>query len=127
ISHEFRTPLTLISSPIDDILTDNSISDKNRQQFTVAKQNSERLLSLVNQLLDLSKIDAGQLKLHLQQNNVLQLISALSESFYHSAKQKNIDLNLNIKQSEENVWFDKDAVEKITVNLLSNALKYTPE
>ncbi|NCP60597.1 MAG: response regulator [Flavobacteriales bacterium] len=127
ISHEFRTPLTLISSPIDDILTHNSISDKNRQQFTVAKQNSERLLSLVNQLLDLSKIDAGQLKLHLQQNNVLQLISALSESFNHSATQKNIDLNLNIKQREENVWFDKDAVEKITVNLLSNALKYTPE
>lgn len=127
ISHEFRTPLTLISSPIDDILTDDSISDKNRQQFTVAKQNSERLLSLVNQLLDLSKIDAGQLKLNLQEGNVLQLIAALSESFDHSATQKNIRLNLNIKQREENVWFDKDAVEKITVNLLSNALKYTPE
>jgi len=127
ISHEFRTPLTLISSAIDDTLTDDSISDKKRQQFSVAKQNSERLLSLVNQLLDLSKIDAGQLKLHLQESNVLQLISALSESFTHSAKQKNINLNLNIKQREENVWFDKDAVEKITVNLLSNALKYTPE
>ncbi|WP_338359140.1 response regulator [Yeosuana marina] len=127
ISHEFRTPLTLISSPIDDILTDDSISNKKREQFTVAKQNSERLLSLVNQLLDLSKIDAGQLKLHLQEGNVLQLISALSQSFTYSATQKNINLNLNIKQSDENVWFDKDAVEKITVNLLSNALKYTPE
>lgn len=127
ISHEFRKPLTLISSPIDDILNDDSISHKNRQQFTVAKQNSERLLSLVNQLLDLTKIDAGQLKLHLQEGNVLQLISALSESFTHSATQKNINLNLKIKQSDQKVWFDKDAIEKITVNLLSNALKYTPE
>ncbi|MGC1205021.1 MAG: histidine kinase dimerization/phospho-acceptor domain-containing protein, partial [Flavobacteriaceae bacterium] len=55
ISHEFRTPLTLIADPINDTLNDDSISDKKRQQFTVDKQNSERLLSLVNQVLDLSK------------------------------------------------------------------------
>src|SRR5690606_2646445 len=67
ISHEFRTPLTLISSPIDDTLADDSISDKKRQQFTIAKQNSNRLLELVNQLLELSKIDEGHLKLQLQQ------------------------------------------------------------
>ncbi|MGC1205459.1 MAG: histidine kinase dimerization/phospho-acceptor domain-containing protein, partial [Flavobacteriaceae bacterium] len=65
ISHEFRTPLTLIADPINDTLNDDALSDKKRQQFTVAKQNSERLLSLVNQVLDLSKIDAGQLKLHI--------------------------------------------------------------
>ena len=127
ISHEFRTPLTLISSPIDDMLTDNTISDKKRQQFTVAKQNSERLLELVNQLLDLSKIDAGHLKLHLQKGSVLQLISALSESFSYYAEQKNITYRIDITKSEEVVWFDKDAVEKIAVNLLSNAIKYTPE
>ncbi|MFC0605356.1 response regulator [Winogradskyella pulchriflava] len=127
ISHEFRTPLTLISSPIDDVLADNNISVKKRQQFTVAKQNSDRLLELVNQLLDLSKIDAGHLKLHLQQGNVLQLISAFSESFMFQANKKNIDYNIDIAQNDENVWFDKDAVEKITVNLLSNAIKYTPE
>lgn len=127
ISHEFRTPLTLISSPIDDMLADNSIPDEKRQQFTVAKQNSERLLELVNQLLDLSKIDEGHLKLHIQQGNVLQLISALSESFAYYAKQKNITYNIDVAKSLEAVWYDKDAVEKITINLLSNALKYTPE
>lgn len=125
ISHEFRTPLTLITSPIDDVLEDHNLSDKKRQQFTIAKQNSERLLELVNQLLDLSKIDAGHLKLHIQEGNVLQLISALAESFSYHAKQKNISYTLNIEQKEETVWFDKDAVEKITVNLLSNAIKYT--
>ncbi|WP_179320309.1 response regulator [Winogradskyella helgolandensis] len=127
ISHEFRTPLTLISSPINDVLADDSISDKKRQQFTIAKQNSERLLELVNQLLDLSKIDAGHLKLQLQKGNVLQLISALSDSFSYHAKQKHIIYVINIEQDEETVWFDKDAIEKITVNLLSNAIKYTGE
>ncbi len=125
ISHEFRTPLTLISNPIEDILSDETISDKKRQQFTVAKQNSERLLELVNQLLDLSKIDEGHLKLQLQRGNVLQFISGLSESFSYAAKQKNITYTIAIAQAEEAVWFDKDVIEKITINLLSNALKYT--
>ncbi|WP_299099535.1 response regulator [uncultured Winogradskyella sp.] len=127
ISHEFRTPLTLISSPIEDTLLDETISDQKRQQFTIAKQNSERLLELVNQLLDLSKIDDGQLKLQIQQGNVTQLISALSESFTYYATQKNISYIIDIIPSNDTGWFDKDAVEKITINLLSNALKYTPE
>ncbi|WP_179007590.1 response regulator [Winogradskyella forsetii] len=127
ISHEFRTPLTLISSPIDELLAEDSISDKKRQQFTVAKQNSERLIELVNQLLELSKIDEGHLKLQLQEGNVLQLISALSESFNYHAQQKNITYQIDIPQAKEAVWFDKRAIEKITINLLSNALKYTPE
>lgn len=127
ISHEFRTPLTLIASPIDDLLLEDTISDKKRQQFTVAKQNSERLLELVNQLLDLSKIDAGHLNLQIQKGNVLQLISALSDSFAYQAKQKRISYTIILTPREEPVWFDKDAIEKITVNLLANAIKYTPE
>ncbi|MDN3493446.1 response regulator [Winogradskyella bathintestinalis] len=126
ISHEFRTPLTLISSPIDDTLSDDSISENKRQKFIVAKQNSERLLELVDQLLDLSKIDEGHLKLQIQQGNVLQLISAIGESFSYLAGQKNITYTFDIDLSEKNVWFDKDAVEKIIINLLSNAFKYTP-
>ncbi|WP_178984206.1 response regulator [Winogradskyella helgolandensis] len=127
ISHEFRTPLTLITSPIDDMISDDTISDKKRKQFTVAKQNSNRLLELVNQILDLSKIDEGHLKLHIQKGNVLQLISALSESFAYYAKQKNIEYKIDVEHSLEAAWYDKDAVEKITINLLSNAIKYTPE
>ncbi|WP_178988189.1 response regulator [Winogradskyella schleiferi] len=127
ISHEFRTPLALITSPINELLSEDSISDKKRQQFTVAKQNSERLLELVNQLLDLSKIDEGHLKLKLQEGKVLQLISALSEAFNYYAEQKNITYTIHIAKGEKTVWFDKSVVEKITVNLLSNAIKYTPE
>ncbi len=127
ISHEFRTPLTLITSPIDDLLLEETLSDKKRQQFTVAKQNSQRLLELVNQLLELSKIDAGQLKLNIQPGHVLQLVSSLTDSFEYHAEQNNIVYTVNIAKDENLVWFDKDAVEKITVNLLSNAIKYTPK
>lgn len=127
ISHEFRTPLTLISSPIDDVLSDETTSDKKRHQFNIAKQNAERLLELVNQLLDLSKIDAGHLRLHRQQGNILQLISSLSDAFTYHAEQKNISYIIDISRQEQPVWFDKDALEKIIVNLLSNAIKYTPE
>lgn len=127
ISHEFRTPLTLISSPIDDLLMEDSLSDDMKQQFIIAKQNSNRLLELVNQLLDLSRIDEGHMKLRLQEGQVLQYISALIESFSYHTKQKKISFIVNVINNEEDVWFDKDCVEKIVVNLLSNALKYTPE
>ena len=127
ISHEFRTPLTLITHPIEKILQDESISKNSRDEFTMAKKNSDRLLSLVNQLLDLSKIDAGQLKLRIQKSNPIQIISAISESFNYTAQQKNISYSINTTHLNDQVWFDKDALEKITINLISNALKYTPE
>jgi signal transduction histidine kinase/DNA-binding response OmpR family regulator len=127
ISHEFRTPLTLIVTPIDDLLEEDGLSDKKRHQFTIAKQNSERLLELVNQLLELSKIDAGQLKLNIQRGDVLQLIASLTDSFKYHAKQRHITYTTIVAQNGDLVWFDKDAIEKITVNLLSNAIKYTSE
>ncbi len=128
ISHEFRTPLTLITNPIDEMLEDDSISEKQRQKFSMAKRNSNRLLSLVNQLLDLSKIDAGKLKLHVQKGNLKQLIGALSDSFTYNANLKGIHYSVVIDHQDAlDTYFDKDAIEKIVVNLISNAIKYTPE
>ncbi|GAA4230546.1 hypothetical protein GCM10022291_00980 [Postechiella marina] len=127
ISHEFRTPLTLICNPIDEALKDDLLSSIKREQFVMAKRNSDRLLSLVNQLLDLSKIDAGQLKLRIQKGNIQNIISGLAESFNYLAKQKKLSYHLKIDKSNKESWFDKDALEKITINLLSNAFKYTPK
>ncbi|RZV61488.1 MAG: hybrid sensor histidine kinase/response regulator, partial [Flavobacteriaceae bacterium] len=115
------------NNPIEAALEDETLPAKKQEQFKVAKRNSDRLLSLVNQLLDLSKIDAGQLKLRIQQGNVNQLIAALADSFAYSAKQKDIEFNVAFNNNESVDYFDKDAVEKIVVNLLSNAVKYTPE
>ncbi len=126
ISHEFRTPLALISGPVQNVLEDTSLSKERRSQFEMIQKNSNRLLSLVNQLLDLSKIDSGNLNLHIQEGNVLQLISALSNSFSYSAEQKEIDYQKTIETGKIETWFDSDVVEKIVVNLLSNAIKYTP-
>ena len=127
ISHEFRTPLTLINNPIETALSDPSLSDKKREQFKIAKRNSDRLLALVNQLLDLSKIDAGYLKLHIQKGQVTQIIAGLADSFSYSAEQKHINYSVTVNHANSETYFDKDAIEKIGSNLLSNAVKYTPE
>ena len=126
ITHEFRTPLTLISSPIQEILAEPDLSPEKRSHFEMASRNTERLLSLVDQLLDLSKIDSGNRTLLLEKGKITQLIAAWSDSFSYLAKQKAISLDIAIKDKETEVWFDKDALEKIVVNLLGNAIKYTP-
>ena len=126
ITHEFRTPLTLISSPIQEILAEPDLPPEKRSHFEMASRNTERLLSLVDQLLDLSKIDSGNRTLQLENGKITQLISAWCDSFSYLAKQKAITLDIDIKDKETEVWFDKDALEKIVVNLLGNAIKYTP-
>ncbi len=126
ISHEFRTPLTLISVPIQKKIASNKLKEKDKQELQIIQNNIKRLLELVNQLMDLSKIEAGSLTLEFKKGNPLALISAIAESFFYLADQKDINLSLNIKNTNKEVWFDKDALEKITINLLSNALKYTP-
>ncbi len=127
ISHEFRTPLTLISSPIQETLEEPELAPEKRSHFEMASRNTKRLLSLVDQLLDLSKIDSGALKLQLENGYPTQLIAAWSESFSYLAKQKNIEFNINTADKDIEGWFDRDALEKIVVNLLGNAIKYTPE
>ncbi len=127
ISHEFRTPLTLISTPIQEALSKKDLSQEQRSHFQIASRNTKRLLSLVDQLLLLSKIDSGTLKLQLEQGPVMTFIAAWCESFSYLAEQKNISFEFNCKDRGAIAWFDADALQKIVVNLLANAIKYTPE
>ncbi|MBT8185569.1 MAG: response regulator, partial [Eudoraea sp.] len=127
ISHEFRTPLTLISSPIQELLEETNLSNKKRKHFEVAQKNTKKLSSLVDQLLELSKIDSGNRKLSLQKNKPTQNIAAWSESFSYLAKQKNIHFKTKILNKDATAWFDREALETIVVNLVGNAIKYTPE
>ena len=126
ISHEFRTPLTLISVPIQDTLDNPDLSFEKRKHFEIAQKNTKRLSSLVNQLLELSKIDSGNRKLLLQKNKPSQLIAAWCDSFLYLAKQKKINFKTEILNKERIAWFDGEALENITINLLGNAIKYTP-
>lgn len=127
ISHEFRTPLNLISAPIQEALTNTKLSNDQRNHLEIAQKSTVRLSSLVDQLLELSKIDSGNRKLRIQQGYATQLIAAWSESFSFLAFQKNIAFKLQISDTDKLCWFDHNAVENIVINLLGNAIKYTPE
>ncbi len=126
ISHEFRTPLTLISSPIQELLAEPGLPAQKAKHLEMALQSSNRLLFLVDQLLNLSKIDSGMLKAELEHGNPLRLISVWAEPFAFLAEQKGIAFELE-KGEEDLAWFDRDALEKIIENLLGNAIKYTPK
>ena len=126
ISHEFRTPLTLISGPIQKQLKKDNLPVDERNDFEMMQRNSNRLLALVDQLLDVSKIEAGNLKLKISKGQVIPFLGSLTDSFTYAAKQKNIQYKVTSKPTEAPTYFDKDALEKILVNLLSNAIKYTP-
>jgi DNA-binding response OmpR family regulator/two-component sensor histidine kinase len=126
ISHEFRTPLTLIFGPAKDVLekTDDPHTKKN---VGIIKRNTSRLYSLVNQLLDLSKLEAGKLKLEASEQDIIQLLKGIFLSFTSFAERKKIMMQFNSIDESLFVYIDRDKVEKIINNLLSNAFKFTPE
>lgn len=126
ISHEFRTPLTLIKSPVQSLKSE--ISDKNQQtKLDLIDKNSNRMLELVDQLLELSKIDSGKLQLLFKEGNISTFLNSIVEPFEYQAKENQLIFRSNIEKTTKNHHFDKDVIEKIVTNLLSNALKYTPE
>lgn len=126
ISHEFRTPLTLISGPIDKQLTNKNLKESDKKELQLVKQNALRLLGLVNQMMDLSLIDAGQIKLKIEEGNLGIILKQLVAAFQYKANDKYITIKSHIDALEK-CWFDKDSIEKIGSNLLSNAIKYAPE
>ena len=123
ISHELRTPLTLISGPIEHQLSNNNLSKEDRDELVLVKQNANRLLNIVNQLMDLALLDSGELKLNVTLGNLKMLLEQSVSAFQYQADKKNIQISTNIKNLES-VWFDSDSIEKIVYNLLSNAVKY---
>lgn len=126
ISHEFRTPLTLIKSPLQNLQAE--LGDENQQkQLSLIDKNSDRMLELVNQLLELSKIDSGKLKLIIKEGNLNSFLKSIVEPFAYRAKEKNVKFSSNLEIPDGKYSYDKDVIEKIVSNLLSNAVKYTPE
>ncbi|MGZ2371197.1 hybrid sensor histidine kinase/response regulator transcription factor [Ancylomarina sp. YFZ004] len=124
ISHEFRTPLTLIKGPVEKLLV-ISQSEEQKADFQLILRNSDRLLSLVDQLLNLSKIDAGYFSISSQKGNLTSLLKGISNSFKYQASQKEINYEIKIDEIKL-AWFDTNIVEIIITNLLSNAFKFVP-
>ncbi len=126
ISHEFRTPLTLILGPAQKIL-EQSGNDKINEEARLIHQNAKKLTRLTNQLLDLSRIEAGKMKLKTSKQNILPLLNEIIASFQPFADRKKISLKCQNGQEEINIYLDRDKIDKIITNILSNALKFTPE
>ena len=125
ISHEFRTPLTLILGPAEKIIS--STSDDIKKDANIIQRNSKRLLQLINQLLDLSKLESGNLKLEPSKGNIVSFVKGVALLFESLAESKNITLKLIAEKDFIELYFDKDKMMKILTNLLSNAFKFTPE
>ncbi len=126
ISHEFRTPLTLILGPIQYLMGKVNNSAE-QMQLKMIERNGKRLLRLINQILDLSKLEAGKMVLENQAFDYIQTSRIIFESFKSAAKEKQIDLRFKSELVELMVYLDKEKIEQILINLLSNALKYTTE
>lgn len=126
ITHELRTPLTLIISPLEQILTE-TITSPVHNRLTTIYRNANRLLRLINELLDLAKLDAGNLTVTPTPGNLSEFIDRTVLVFAEEAERKHISLQRTHHLRQHHYWFDADKVEKILTNLLSNALKFTNE
>jgi signal transduction histidine kinase/DNA-binding response OmpR family regulator len=125
ISHEFRTPLTLILGPIRK-WQEQASDEAQRRDLAMAERNAHRLMQLINQLLDLSKLDAGAMKLKAASRNIVPLVKGIANSFESSAGMRDITLAVRADRDVIDVWCDRDMIEKVLSNLLSNAFKFTP-
>ena len=126
ISHEFRTPLTLILGPIEKLRS--KVADEESQHaLGMMKRNAHLLLRLINQLLDLSKLESGAMKLRASRMNIIPLVKGLAYTFESSAEIRRVALSVLVEKEEIEVYCDSDMIEKILRNLLSNAFKFTPE
>lgn len=126
ISHEFRTPLTLISSPIEKLILTENEKEK-RYLLRVMKRNADRLLRLINQILDLRRIDSIGIHLQVEKGDIGQYIKVISSSFRPLSRHRNIDFRIENKMKNSIQYFDKEIVDNVIHNLLSNAFKFTPE
>ena len=126
ISHEIRTPLTLVMSPLKK-MRENESDPKQKDLYNLMYRNSLRILRLVNQLMDMRKVDNGQMKLHFVETDVIYFIKDIMQSFDNLAVSRNIEFSLECGQEAVNLWIDQGNFDKIIFNILSNAFKYTPD
>lgn len=126
ISHEFRTPLTLILTPVERLIK-SIVDEKLRKQLITIQRNGQRLLLLVNQLLDFRKIESMGVQLNYSEGDIVTFVKEVANSFQYLFESKSIQLNINSKIDSLNMSFDVDKLEKVIINLLSNAFKFSED
>jgi signal transduction histidine kinase/DNA-binding response OmpR family regulator len=129
ISHEFRTPLTLIIGPLEKLIRQGSLLSEKRvaASYAIMHRNASILLRLINQLVDFRKFEQGKMKLRASESNLISFLNEVFLSFSELAENKNISYHFLTPRGKIPLWFDADKFERIMYNLLSNAFKFTPE
>jgi signal transduction histidine kinase/DNA-binding NarL/FixJ family response regulator len=127
VSHEFRTPLTLMLGPLEDSLASSNLPVAERQRLNTAHRNSLRLLKLVNSLLDFSRIEAGRAQASYEPTDLAAITTDIASNFRSAFERAGLKLIVNCEPVGEPVYVDRDMWEKIVLNLLSNAFKFTFE
>ena len=125
ISHEIRTPMTLIVSPLLSLMKQDDDPHR-RSIYETIRRNAERILGLINQMMDLRKIDKGQMQMHMCETDLIGFVRDIHNLFTQQAKTKNIQFSYEHDTQMLPVWIDRGNFDKVVVNILSNAFKYTP-
>lgn len=126
VSHELKTPLSLIMAPLKYIAQQQELSEESMKRLDIAIKNTNKMVGIIDELVTFNKVESGNSQFFLQEGNPLDFIENTAMMFKENAQQKNISLFIHCENNGEDVWFSPLYVERITNNLLSNALKFTP-
>lgn len=124
IAHEIRTPLTLITAPLENILNSGDGNEKTKSNLNVIKVNADRLLNLINQLLDFRKVEENMFLLKFHYQDIVAIVRSVYTQYYQNAKMNGIEMALTVQEEPINLSVDSEAIYKIVSNLVSNAVKY---
>ncbi|MFD1001691.1 two-component regulator propeller domain-containing protein [Ohtaekwangia kribbensis] len=127
ISHEFRTPLSLILMPLESLISSQQVSSSVKERVNTAYKNANKMMSLVNELMDFNKIESGSLKLNPRHGELIEFITSVASLFRDIADKRNITFSVRTQLTSLKGWFDRDKLERMLVNVLSNAFKFTAD
>ena len=127
VAHEICAPMTMVISPLEDMINDDKTPAEMQANLRQMHKSSTRILSLINQLLDMRKYDEGQMQLHFAETDLINFLMGPFELYTQTAERRGINFRFNHTMAEQTVWIDRDSIDKVLMNLLSNAFKYTPD
>jgi len=127
ISHEFRTPLTMISGPISQLSDSPNIPNNEKELIGIVKRSVTRMLQLINQLMDFNNLEQDTLKLKVKRDDVTEILKRIIDIFRINAQNKGVEFKVLGLENRFEMWIDEDKLDKIVGNLLSNAIKFTPQ
>jgi ABC-type sugar transport system substrate-binding protein/CheY-like chemotaxis protein/AraC-like DNA-binding protein/nitrogen-specific signal transduction histidine kinase len=127
ISHEFRTPLTLLLGPLENIVKNEKLSEEGSRLTLLMRKNVQVLMKLIDQITEFRRYENGKMQMYFTLSDLNVFIKDIYDSFFELSKKKHIHFNFSVEKGDFIVWFDSDKMEKICYNLLSNAFKFTAE